>query len=84
MENPFVLVVKAAAFIVRPLLNIYLSFLLLVLGIGLLSRMGASLLAKTLPLAWRTIFVNTFTLAAAVIAALSAPRLLYYAPDWLR
>jgi len=84
MHNPFVMIAAAADFVVRPLLNIYLSFLLFVVAIGLLSRLLARALTHPLPSRWHARFLDLATLVGALIAALSAPRLLYYAPHWLR
>ncbi|MDB5987150.1 MAG: hypothetical protein JWR16_2203 [Nevskia sp.] len=84
MQNPFVLIVEAADFVMRSVLNVYLSFLLFVVAIGLASRLAARLLSQALPLNWRTAFVNLCTVFGVVIAVLTAPRLLYHAPNWLR
>jgi len=84
MQNPFWLIVEAADFVMRSVLSIYLSFALSIVVLGLISRLVGRLLAHAMSLNWSTTFVNIFTIAGAVAAALLSPHLLYHSPVWLR
>lgn len=84
MQNPFWLIVEAADFVMRSVLSVYISFALSVVVFGLLSRLVARLLAHAISLSWPVTFVNIFTVAGALVAALLAPHLLYHSPIWLR
>ncbi len=84
MQNPFWLIVEAADFVMRSVLSIYFSFALTIVGFGLLSRLFARLLAHAMSLSWPATFINIFTFAGALVAALLAPHLLYHSPIWLR